>query len=61
MREGTIVEDPGSDAAIKKGCTCPVVDNHHGNGFMWQGKKSWWIAENCPLHGWEEGHIKGKQ
>lgn len=42
---------PGSDAAIAKGCTCPRMDNGHGEGFMWDGQRSWWIALNCPLHG----------
>ena len=42
---------PGSDAAIAKGCTCPRMDNGHGEGFLWNGKQSWWIAADCPLHG----------
>lgn len=42
---------PGSDAAISKGCTCPRMDNGHGEGFLWNGKQSWWIAADCPLHG----------
>lgn len=25
---------PGSDEAIASGCTCPVMDNGHGRGFM---------------------------
>ena len=41
---------PGSDAAIKKGCTCPSMDNGHGKGFLWKGKKAWWIHRDCPLH-----------
>lgn len=24
------IPNPGSDAAIKMGCTCPVLDNAHG-------------------------------
>lgn len=31
MRETT---NPGSDAAIKAGCTCPVLDNAHGKGYL---------------------------
>ena len=27
------VPNPGSDAAIARGCTCPVLDNHHGMGM----------------------------
>ena len=45
---------PGSDAAIEHGCTCPRMDNGHGKGFLWNGKRSWWIAADCPLHGQEE-------
>ena len=41
---------PGSDEAISLGCTCPVLDNAHGQGFPWQGGTSFWIAEGCPLH-----------
>lgn len=28
------VPPPGSRAAIDKGCTCPVLDNAHGRGYM---------------------------
>ena len=40
--------NPGSDAALDRGCTCPVLDNGHGriNG----GKCPFWITANCPLH-----------
>ena len=40
--------NPGSDAALDRGCTCPVLDNGHGriNG----GKGPFWITANCPLH-----------
>jgi len=51
--------DPGSDAAIALGCTCPVLDNNHGAGV---GCTGWliddtgfdglfWINNACPLHG----------
>lgn len=26
--------NPGSDEAIASGCTCPVIDNGHGRGYM---------------------------
>lgn len=43
---------PGSDAAIKAGCTCPVLDNGHGKGVGGNGEKhGWWFTEDCPLHG----------
>ena len=48
---------PGSDAAIERGCTCPRMDNGHGEGFMWDGHRSWWIAMDCPLHG-TRGEVK---
>ena len=45
------VPTPGSDAAIERGCLCPVLDNHHGEGVLWGGKPSFWVNANCPLHG----------
>ena len=48
--------NPGSDEAIAKGCTCPVMDNNHGKWEPWTG--GWWITEGCPLHAglvnWEQ-------
>ena len=44
--------NPGSDAAIKQGCTCPVLDNGHGKGVGGDGDKfGWWMSADCPLHG----------
>lgn len=41
------VPNPGSDEALDKGCTCPVLDNGHGRGrdghFI--------MMADCPLHG----------
>ena len=56
---------PGSDKAIGAGCRCPVLDNAHGAGFPWprdDGKDplefpSWWIMEDCPLHGLDSGWV----
>ena len=42
--------NPGSDAAVEQGCTCPVMDNGHGRGFLWDGAPVFWITEGCPLH-----------
>ena len=42
--------NPGSDEAIEKGCTCPVYDNGHGIGFKINGKLSFWLDRDCPLH-----------
>ena len=44
---------PGSDAAIAKGCKCPVLDNAHGKGCGWpteSGGPAFWINADCPLH-----------
>jgi hypothetical protein len=43
------VPKPGSDEAIDQGCTCPVLDNAHGAGYLGLGR-GWWIAGGCPLH-----------
>ena len=41
--------NPGSDAAIKKGCTCPVLDNGRGNEEL--GRiGGFWISQDCPVH-----------
>lgn len=46
------IPNPGSDAAIKQGCTYPVLDNAHGRGIMGDGEKhGYWITSDCPLHG----------
>jgi hypothetical protein len=43
--------NPGSGEAVELGCTCPVIDNHYGEGFPWiEGGHSWWINADCPLH-----------
>lgn len=41
--------NPGSKEAQDKGCTCPVLDNNHGNGV----NGSFWMNGDCPLHGVE--------
>ena len=44
--------NPGSDAAIKQGCTCPEMANARGKGIMGDGEKhGYWINSGCPLHG----------
>lgn len=43
--------NPGSKEAILAGCTCPVMDNHHGQGFMYGGERVFYCASECPLHG----------
>ena len=45
-----VIPNPGSDEAIKEGCTCPVLDNYHGRGFFIDGKRCFYISETCPVH-----------
>ena len=45
--------NPGSDEAIKQGCTCPVMDNARGRGIMGGEELGFWITAECPLHGQE--------
>lgn len=41
--------NPGSPAAIDLGCTCPVLDNERGRGYM--GMKNVYVYHGgCPLH-----------
>lgn len=42
--------NPGSDEAIEKGCTCPVLDNNHGKGVAFAGER-FWQDFDCPVHG----------
>lgn len=41
--------NPGSDAAVERGCTCPVMDNGRGR-FPPYSPDGWWITGGCPLH-----------
>lgn len=41
--------NPGSSEAINRGCTCPVLDNSHGRGWMGIPGVFVW-REDCPLH-----------
>lgn len=45
--------NPGSREAAAAGCTCPVIDNHHGKGFPapWGGPEKLFVfAAGCPVH-----------
>lgn len=44
------IPNPGSNEAIKLKCSCPVMDNGHGKGYMGQ-QGIFYINETCPLHG----------
>lgn len=49
MPESDDAPNPGSDEALDQGCTCPVLDNSHGNGYYGDGSK-FVITAGCPLH-----------
>jgi len=40
------IPNPGSDEAIKLGCTCPVMDNWHGE----KNDGLFWYTSDCPVH-----------
>jgi hypothetical protein len=42
--------NPGSREALALGCTCAVLDNAHGYGYMGRSG-TFCITESCPLHG----------
>ncbi len=44
--------NPGSKEALDIGCICPVMDNHHGEGFKHPGIEDnvFWITFDCPVH-----------
>ena len=51
-RLGTTL-NPGSPKAVAQGCTCPVMDNAHGQGAGWPaapGSTTFWYTVGCPLH-----------
>ena len=45
------IPNPGSEEAIERGCTCPVMDNHYGRGVFFDGAYHLWYNADCPLHG----------
>jgi hypothetical protein len=45
--------NPGSDAAVAIGCTCPVTDNGHGRG-AWGINGLFWRSLDCPVHAQRE-------
>lgn len=45
------IPNPGSEAAGEAGCTCPVIDNHYGNGRPGpNGRRVFIYVEGCPVH-----------
>lgn len=45
--KGTKLPNPGSKEAIKRGCTCPTMDNNNGKGIL---PNQFWVSADCPLH-----------
>lgn len=51
---------PGSEEAIKAGCNCPVIDNHHGAGIPLKSPDTgeiqiaYWMTADCVIHGVNE-------
>lgn len=49
MRKDAKFLAPGSKEARDAGCTCPVLDNEHGKGYM--GLSGVYIySGDCPIH-----------
>ena len=50
------IPNPGSPAAVSRGCTCPVYDNAHGAGMGQDehGQVVYVMDWDCPLHGGRE-------
>jgi len=46
----TLPPSPGSKEAIKKGCICPVEDNHHGKGIEVDDAIAFWYNAECKVH-----------
>ena len=50
------VPHPGSPEAVAKGCTCPILDNAHGGGYL--GIPGMFVMTGgCPLHSPETGIV----
>lgn len=41
---------PGSPAAVRLGCSCPVIDNAHGEGYRGVPGSYVYVLD-CRLHG----------
>jgi hypothetical protein len=50
--------NPGSPIAVKSGCTCPRIDNCHGDGYR-GNSAHFLIAHDCPLH--DEEWVQGRK
>jgi hypothetical protein len=45
------MDNPGSAAAVGRGCTCDLIKNDFGRGYAEPGGVAFYCAETCPLHG----------
>lgn len=43
------IPNAGSDEAIDLGCTCPIMDNEYGKGYMCM-EGVFIHTEGCPIH-----------
>lgn len=49
MKDENDMPNPGSEAALDRGCICAVLDNGHGAGYMGQ-PGIFVVTAGCPLH-----------
>ncbi len=47
----TPIPNPGSEEAVAMGCSCPIIDNHYGEGIRYSAVPCFWINADCLLHG----------
>ena len=46
---------PGSERALRQGCTCPPFENHFGRGTETFGAPTYLVRDTCPVHGDGDG------
>lgn len=46
------VYNPGSPQAVECGCTCSIIDNNRGNGYM-NIPGLFLLDKDCPVHGYK--------
>jgi hypothetical protein len=53
MSDNKKIPNPGSDEAVALGCSCPIMDNSYGAGYM--GMEDTFIYnQSCELHNTKE-------
>lgn len=59
QKDTALPPHPGSVAAIALGCTCPVMDNAHGRG--WLGREGLFVyTVGCPVHDQDRQDGRGR-